>query len=66
MCNWKSNFNLSMSGIFEVKFADGVCAQAQAIHIRRTYGCLVVGIPSAEVNQHIMREIPKSVRRFFG
>jgi hypothetical protein len=55
-----------MSGLLKITFADGVCAQAQAIHIRHTYGGLVVGLPSTEIDRQILTEIPKSVRRVFG
>jgi hypothetical protein len=54
------------SGIFKVTFADGVDADAQAVHIRRTYGGLVAGLPTGEINQYIIEGIPQSVRRVFG
>ena len=55
-----------MSGILEVTFADGVRARARALHLRPTYECLAVGLPSTEVNRYIIKELPKEVRRVFG
>jgi hypothetical protein len=52
--------------IITITFADGVRARAQAIHIRQTYGGLVAGFPSPELNQQILRSTPKEVRRVFG
>lgn len=58
--------NRDFTGISDITFADGVRASVQAIHIRHTYGGLIAGLPSPELNREIVRFVPREVRRVFG